>query len=735
MNSNKKKNLLQRAAALTLLLAFAQSSISAYDPYAQYIPKSGQKSSQPVQQISQPVQKTSQPVQQVNTRQEEFVSAAASFRGSAQTNTISDMYTSDTALDMSTTQLNSSARITNSTAKISLSLRDSDLQQVLRMFADKAGLNIVFHESMHAAEAAGGQAAVPKQVTMDLVDTSINDAFMLVLEATGLSYYLDNKTIIIAPRDSIAKISLARQNLTSLPVHYVDAKSIADFLNTNVYSSNIPGLSSQHIATVNPRTNELMIFGSRSDVEVARKIIAKLDTKPMINTFIVNHTTPKEMAMLICASIVGPDGGKGGKGGSGNGEGAALNFSMAPSKPFKGVMTGAAGGLDEVTLGGGEIACSAASISPGSGASSSGPGGPSALSSYSGAPMSVAYFPQLGKVSIYGGSVKQVEAIKEFVAANDKKQLMAFLEMSIVELNEKGSKELNNVWQMNTPFASIGFDGVSTGTGAQSMTLFDGAARGSRRVLPRVDSASGDSIFKEVQRWYPPEITYQDGVRTINQGEWVTDFLNVTNNPLKLKYGVNLAIANGNGRMLANPKIMITNGKTSVIDLQEDYVKTVKTEFSSQSTGLTSTPIVTRTFEIGDDAGIKVEMTPFISLDGYVTLNVKPDYATIKERVMAPVSIGGTTAMELAATLLQKRNMELNNIRIKDGETLVIGGLIKEQEIQTTSKVPVLGDLPLIGVFFRSSTNIKEKAELVIMITPHIIYDDEQLANVKRERL
>jgi type IV pilus assembly protein PilQ len=67
----------------------------------------------------------------------------------------------------------------------------------------------------------------------------------------------------------------------------------------------------------------------------------------------------------------------------------------------------------------------------------------------------------------------------------------------------------------------------------------------------------------------------------------------------------------------------------------------------------------------------------------------------------------------------------LKNVRIKDGETLVIGGLIQELEQKTVQKIPVIGDLPLIGTLFRSTSTSKTKNELVIMITPKIMNDGE----------
>ena len=123
------------------------------------------------------------------------------------------------------------------------------------------------------------------------------------------------------------------------------------------------------------------------------------------------------------------------------------------------------------------------------------------------------------------------------------------------------------------------------------------------------------------------------------------------------------------------------------------------------------------TYNIGDDEGLLIEVLPFISPDGYVSLNITPEFSTIK-----------TQAPEY--TLLQRRDLELKNIRIKDGETLVLAGLIKEGESQKASKMPFLSDLPFIGAFFRQSSNTKTREELVIVVTPHIIKDADTNSNV-----
>ena len=76
--------------------------------------------------------------------------------------------------------------------------------------------------------------------------------------------------------------------------------------------------------------------------------------------------------------------------------------------------------------------------------------------------------------------------------------------------------------------------------------------------------------------------------------------------------------------------------------------------------------------------------------------------------------------------------MELENVRVKDGETLVLAGLIQENETNEVTKMPILGDLPVIGTFFRSTSNIMTKEELVILITPHIVYSQDQIENLKK---
>lgn len=546
-------------------------------------------------------------------------------------------------------KLKADVSITESNELISLSLRESDVKQVLRMFADKAGLNIIFDDS------------VSGEVTLDLVDVPLNSAFDLVMSVKGLSYVIDERTMIVSAAGT--DLAAAKQEIGLVPVKYIDAAAMAEFLNKNIFAMKKPGLSSTEIVTVNPMTNELLVFGNKNDVAIAKKVVEKFDRKPISRSIKVSHTTPELMANLICEMLIPATSSGGGS------TGGAAGIS--------GVMTGGAsssGGGSDVELGGGEVACTLGGNSSGS------------LTTMPFQSLIISYFTQQGTVGILGGSETQLDMIQEFIAENDKKQPQAYLELSIIELNESGSRELQNTWQYLGKNFTFNYSDGASGNHPAYPIFFNGNS-------------------------------YQNRQDQTSEGTPITKYTG----PKSLVYTINYLIENKKGRVVANPRIFITNGQESTIDLTSDYVKTV----TSQVLETSLSAATQRTYEIGDDNGIKITVTPFISPDGYVTLNINPDYATIASRVTSPNDAGG---QDIQATLLQRRNLELKNVRIKDGETLIIGGMIREDEQKTVKKIPFLGDLPGVGMFFRSTVTSKAKEEMIIMITPKIVVDSDDAA-------
>ena len=589
--------------------------------------------------------------------------------------------------NVQSTVLSGDVRLTNRNDKITLSLRDSDVKQVLRMFADKAGMNIVFHSS------------VSGKVTLDLVNMPINDAFNLVLQVAGLNYYTQNNTLIVLAKDNADNAAFSKQEMMVFPVKYVSAGKIASFLNNNVFGMKKAGLSSVDAATVNAATNEIIVFGMKSDAAIVQKVIDQLDREPLTKTFAVNHTTPAEMADMICNMLLPSRGSQSGD--------SKSSSSFAPPTPgvgttggaasIKGVMTGGAASASsgsDLKLGEGVVACTV------SGQSSSTTSAPFDLQN-----LAISYYPQRGTIMMMGGSEAQMHMIENFIKTNDVKQPQAYLEVSIVELNEAGSKEFANNWSIQSDAWGVKFSG--------------GRVSGGREASPY------DRVYDITKHYWTEPKVNDDGTITLPTYTAVTGKEKGVYNGSYISWTMNYLIENRKARVLANPKLLITNGQESTIDLTQDYVEKVTSEFlSSTSTGGAGTGTVQRTYTIGSDQGIKVVLTPFISPDGYVTLNIKPEYSTVAGEVRTPSETNdGST--DLQATLLSRRNLDLKNIRIKDGETLAIGGLIQENEQKTVQKIPVLGDLPVIGAAFRSSSTTKAKTELVIMLTPKIINDGE----------
>ena len=607
-------------------------------------------------------------------------------------------------------KLDGEINLTKGNQKISVSLRDTDTKQALRMIADRAGMNIIFHSSVQG------------KITLDLVDVSLNDAFKMIMQAGDLSYLIENDTLLVLSKEASINSDISKQNMMTIPVKYVDAARVAQFLNENVFSTNRPGLSNSRIVVTNPNNNELVLFGTENDYKMAQKIVAKIDVKPISVNFKVNHSTPKEMAYLICQSIFpnakmikadeeiadlestdlyeDEDELDAGAGNSGNNASQSGGWSGGAA----GIVTGGASSDDvgagetdttdtdaleeadysnTIRLGQAKVACTLRSGVKADKMRSVGRGA-----------ITVTYIPQTGVVNLTGASMDQVELVKEFIKLNDKKQPQAYVELQMVELNETGSKEFNNQWQLFTPFFSASFGDTGLNTNELYPTFFRG---------------HGITYVTQTENGYEPAYS-----------------VSRYKGPTTLAYSLHYLIENGKGRTLANPKLIVTNGQKSIFKLTSDYIKSTEAQLMSGAYGGTVAG-VQKTYTIADDEGISIELVPYISSDGYVTMNIKPAYATQKGDPIYD-SVEGSTSRYIAATLMQRRSLDLGNIRIKDGETLVIGGLIQEKETKQVTKLPFLGDLPVIGSFFRNTVTSNEKTELVIVITPRIIKDSEDIA-------
>jgi len=169
-------------------------------------------------------------------------------------------------------------------------------------------------------------------------------------------------------------------------------------------------------------------------------------------------------------------------------------------------------------------------------------------------------------------------------------------------------------------------------------------------------------------------------------------------------------ISKGEGRYLGKPKIVAMNNKTALITISKDAAMGTQSTVASAggSSGSSSTGVERRRI------GLTLKVTPQVNKEGYITMIVQPTYA---DAVASAITVQGSTVYDPvsrgASTL----------VRVKNGQTVVIGGMLASTESKTVKKVPLLGYIPIIGWLFTSVSSRRTNTDLVIFLTPTILVD------------
>jgi type IV pilus assembly protein PilQ len=163
--------------------------------------------------------------------------------------------------------------------------------------------------------------------------------------------------------------------------------------------------------------------------------------------------------------------------------------------------------------------------------------------------------------------------------------------------------------------------------------------------------------------------------------------------------------------VLANPKILALNKQAGTV-----FIGT-KLGYRDRTT-IDASGLAT----IGEvkflDTGTKLSFRPYIADDGYIRMDIYPKDSSGE---LDAEGIPTETTAEL-----------VTNIMVKDGQTIVIGGLFRDAITTTRSQVPLLGDIPLVGAAFRGTTDSNVRQEIIVLLTPHIITEPEQTEGAAR---
>lgn len=167
-------------------------------------------------------------------------------------------------------------------------------------------------------------------------------------------------------------------------------------------------------------------------------------------------------------------------------------------------------------------------------------------------------------------------------------------------------------------------------------------------------------------------------------------------NSIAINARLNALVSQGHAQILATPKLVTLNNKEADLLIGQTY------------------PVVYYDARLGGqqvqfvDIGVKLRLTPTIGADGSVTAEMHPEYSAIQGFV------GGYP-------VIANRKVD-STLRVKDSQTIVLGGLLRDIDSQTVTKIPFLADIPIFGKIFQNRERTRTRDEVVFLITPHVIF-------------
>ncbi len=212
-----------------------------------------------------------------------------------------------------------------------------------------------------------------------------------------------------------------------------------------------------------------------------------------------------------------------------------------------------------------------------------------------------------------------------------------------------------------------------------------------------------------------------DGTSTATQGQVgsVTSALpSLFQFPKRLLTALQAQIESGNAKILTDPTLVVQEGQTATVNLTQEVVGNITSETEDVGTGGRSRTTVTAEIR---EAGLILEVNiQKIDDNGFVNLTVNPRVTSIGAN--QNLSIGQDTN---TIALLNVRQLSSGLIRLRDAQTLILSGIIQDTDRTTVRKVPILGDIPLLGALFRSTSRTNQRQEVIVLLTPQILNDSE----------
>ena len=195
--------------------------------------------------------------------------------------------------------------------------------------------------------------------------------------------------------------------------------------------------------------------------------------------------------------------------------------------------------------------------------------------------------------------------------------------------------------------------------------------------------------------------------------------LNTVNIRAFLNFLMNLSDTN----ILSTPQVLAADNQKAKIVVGEN-----RPFATGQAQGITGGTLVTIERK---DVGVTLELTPQVLEDDLIRLEIKQEITAIAENVAQTIGAGNATVPVGPTTT--KRSMETTTIA-RNQQTLVVGGLVRDNVTISEKKVPLLGDIPWLGWFFKSQSRQAEKLNLLVFLTPHLVVDEQDMVELSARK-
>lgn len=621
-----------------------------------------------------------------------------------------------------------------------LSFRDTPVKEVIAEIARRGHLNVIIDRS------------VVGRITGDLRDVTLNEAMDTVMASAGLQWrQLDNTTVVIGTPNALTSLGLNRPLARAFKLSYASAFDVANLLWVSVFNRGVVPDFTQAIRSRSISLSKEV--PTTKNVETIDRISqapapggGTQTSKSQTTNAVTNDTNEENEQGEESSQTNRPDNPRTIRGSSREQVNEGTGFNSGAVDPGSQTIRARAIVVTDFNVdqnGGGAI------VIPDT----------------------------QNRQIIVVGTEQDLQIAEEAIRLLDRRPKQIHIQSSLVELTNQGLRQLGASLDLQGEGASTSILGGAgaplisflpgLGSAQQTLTtIVNGATMASQLVagIPAVPvqfSGGAPNAIPFVQQSFgtpgtagtvdptsgaigaaslggynltdvpgPPGNGFNGflgtslpvntptiaGVQAVPQAQTGFNFLtlgkkaggraNIATLPTALNLNLNLVLQTNKAKILANPSVVVSDNTESLITLANEVVHKVTTTISL---GVISTNV-----ELVK-AGIFLNVMPRATEDGFIIMRLRPQ---VSSPLGGPQTFAGGNVV---VTLLNVREIMTQEVRVKNGQTLVIGGLFTEQEAATLAKVPYLAEAPILGAIFRNSIKGRNRTELMLMITPKIV--------------